>query len=79
MKDFTVIGCYDETRQIFAHHVTAASAMQAFYLTAKDYSCASLIVALDGFIEECEGMAFPGFQEIDSDEVLRQPDVFDVE
>lgn len=78
MKDFTVIGFYEETSQIFCHHVSAPSAQKAFFQVATDFPDATLTAALDGHLTEGNGIEFPGESLVEAETIIDQPEVFNV-
>jgi len=77
MKKFTVIGYYEETGEIFSHHVEAKNSQYAFFVTAEEHESAQFIVALEGHQMEGRHVEFPGAGVVDAETVLDQPEVFD--
>lgn len=76
MKKFTVVGFYEETRQIFSHHVHAENSKAAFVVVSKMHSDAVFVAVLDGFQNEERGIDFPGAEVVDAETVLSQAGVF---
>jgi len=79
MKPYTVCGFYDETNQIFCHHVIANDDQQAAVVVATEYDDAVFTNIINGHLSESGGgIAFPGETLVDAGTVLCQPDVFGV-
>lgn len=79
MEKYTVIGFYEETHQIFCHHVEARNSQHAFYVVATDFPEANFIVAIKGHLTEGrDDIEFPGTSTVDAATVLEQSDVFNV-
>lgn len=77
MNEYTVIGYYEESGQIFSHHVNAATPYQAFYLTAQSNNEAMFISCLAGHIKEgVDTIEFAGESVVSAVTVLSQPEVF---
>jgi hypothetical protein len=75
-RDFTVIGFYESTGQIFSHHVKSDSIMGAFAVVASMDCDAMPIAAIAGELHEGESVAFVGEGLVDAETILAQPDVF---
>ena len=75
---FTVVGFYDETREIFYHHVMADTPLNAFAVAAaRCADGAEMVVALPGHLSEGkELITFPGEELVDADTVLDHSEVF---
>jgi hypothetical protein len=76
MKEFTVIGFYEESLQIFSHHVKAENSMTAFAVLSKQHSDAVFTAVIDSCLNEGEGIEFPGSSLVGAETVLSQPEVF---
>lgn len=76
MNKFTVIGYYEESGQIFAHHVEANNSQHAFYVVAQEFPDACFVVAIKGHQCEEQSLTFPGEGVVDAETVLEQEDVF---
>jgi len=77
MNKYTVIGFYEETGQIFSHHVEANSSQHAFYVVAKEFPGANFVSALKGYLtEDQDSIEFPGESLVDAETVLSQEHVF---
>ena len=76
MKNYTVIGFYEESHQLFSHHVKAVDSKGAFALVSKAHSDAVFTAVLDGTLNEGDGIEFPGTALVDAETVLSQPEVF---
>lgn len=77
MNEYTVIGYYEESGQIFSHHVKASSPYQAFYVTAQSNSEAVFITVLTGHLKEgIDAIEFAGESVVSAETVLSQPEVF---
>lgn len=76
MKDFTVVGYFEDSREIFSLKVTAEDEISAFAVVAKKHDDACFVAVLAGHLEEGKGIDFPGSGVVDADTVLSQPDVF---
>lgn len=78
MKEFTVIGYYSGTNQIFSHCVSAKYPLAAFTEVAKKFGeDAVFVTVISGHLREGQGIEFPGSALVDGETVLAQPDVFD--
>lgn len=77
MNKYTVIGFYEESGQIFSHHVEANNSQQAFYVVAKDFPDANFLSAIKGHLSEGKDtIEFPGKSIVDADTVLAQEELF---
>ena len=76
MKNYTVIGFYEESNQIFSHHVKAIDPKGAFAVVSKSYPDAVFNAAISGTLNEGDGIEFPGTALVDAETVLSQPEVF---
>ncbi len=76
-EPFTVIGFYQDNGHIFAHHVRANDALNAFVAVAAEYEGnAEMVCTLPGHVGEGTGLTFPGEAVVDGATVLEQPEVF---
>lgn len=75
---FTVIGFYEDDREIFYHHVMADSLMNAFAVgAAKCQREADMVAALPGHLSAAKGeIALPGVDIMDGDTVLEHSEIF---
>ncbi len=76
MQQYTVCGYYDESGQIFCHHVYALNDCQATVAVATDHDDAVFTNIISGHVSEGDGIFFPGDSVVDASTVLCQPDVF---
>lgn len=79
MKPFTVIGFYNETHQIFNHHVQANNTEHAFFVVAQEHPDAVFTAAIAGYLYEDNGIGFPGESCVDAETVLDQPEIFNTD
>lgn len=78
LTDFTVVGFYEENGQIFSHHVQATSANKAFFQVAQEHPSAEFLTAIEGHLNEGNGIEFCGESVVSADTVLSQSEVFNV-
>jgi hypothetical protein len=78
MNKFTVIGFYEETGQIFSHHIEANNSSHAFYVVAQEHESANLVTVIDGHLNEGQGIEFAGDRFVDSETICAQPEVFNL-
>ena len=71
MNKYTVIGHYEESGQIFMHHVIANTPEGAFYLCAELHPSAEFTCCLPGHLKE-GFVTFPGAGLVDSNTILEQ-------
>lgn len=76
-KPFTVIGFYEDSGQIFSHHVQAKDGLAAFSTVAQSYPSAEFVAALPGHLKEnANELFFPGDSLVSAETVIAQPEVF---
>lgn len=73
---YTVIGYYEESGQIFAHHVEAESQLNAFAKVSAEHEDAVMVCVITGDVEEGEELGFPGWGTVSAATILEQPDVY---
>lgn len=73
---FTVIGYYEDTDGIFAHHVEAHDMLHSFHVAAEQYSEAVFIASMPGDVTEGSQITFPGEQTLQAYAVLQLPEKF---
>ena len=78
MSDYTVIGFYESSGQIFAHHVESDNLMGAFVVAAERMDNdpdATMVCALPGHVMEGEDLLFPGEGVVDALTIAEQATV----
>jgi hypothetical protein len=75
---FTVVGFYEESREIFCHRVMADNPLNAFAVAAaKCADGAEMVAVLSGHLTEGKDLiTFPGEELVDADTVLDHSEVF---
>ena len=77
LKPFSVIGFYEESGQMFCHHVVSDNESNAFVLVANLFDDVMLICVLPKHVTEKDNdIQFAGESLVDADTVLSQPEVF---
>jgi len=76
MHNYTVMGFYEESQQIFSHHVAAEDSSEAFAVVSQSHADAVFVAVLDGHLKEGKGIEFPGSALVDAETVIAQPNVF---
>lgn len=76
MKQFSVIGYYEENGQTFLDHVDATNGRVAMSVCASDRPDSTIVCALEGHVSEGAGIDFAGEGVVDAETILEQPDVF---
>lgn len=78
LQRYTVISFTEDTGQIFSDHVVALNRINAFASAAAIDPTRTMVVALDGWLNEGNGVEFPGEGLVDAGSVNEQPEVFGV-
>jgi hypothetical protein len=78
MKNYTVIGYYEENGQIFSHHVVALSIAHSFLVASEQFELedANLVTSIEGHVAEGKGIGFPGESVVDGETIINSPDVY---
>lgn len=79
LRQFTVIGIYRNTRQIYADLVDANSMSHAFFVSAQgvdDPSNIDFVCAMPAVLQEGENIEYAGCDVVDGATILEQEDVF---
>ncbi|GAA3571095.1 hypothetical protein [Marinobacter xestospongiae] len=76
MKDYSVLGFYDDSGQTFCHHVQAETAQAALKCVAVEYPDACFVAVLDGHVSEGQGITFPDYELVTSYSVLEQAETY---